>query len=380
VASPVALQLLASLSRLTSLDLSGTAVAAGLQHLAALKGLASLSLGDCQGVKDKHLQPLSALTGLTSLDARDTAMQGGSLAALSSLRSLDIGRCSSMRSAALAAVAQLTHLTFLDISFTATEAGPAQLVQLAQLTSLQELRLWGHTIRQQAAALLELPCLGTLCADSVAVPPGQDLSGCAFTRLVLDRPAAADLQVLPQLPALQSLIICTGSAGLSGISVLTQLTELVAGSFHSVQGAELAAALRGLKQLQVLELSHAASFDRQCLLEVAGMRQLRQLWLDGGRQGLAPGVVDCLGMLHRCAELQQLTLQRCGPIPFAVLFSLVGGHPSMQRMALRGSDHSLTAEAAGDLRALCATFACVLLSEEVVCAGPRSEEFFETDV
>jgi hypothetical protein len=162
--------------------------------------------------------------------------------------------------------------------------------------------------------------------------------------------------------------------------VQTQLTELVVGVCKGVQGAELAAALRGLQQLQALELGHAGSFDRQCLVAVAGMRQLRQLWLDGGRQGPAPGVGECLGMLHRCPELQRVTLQRCGPVPFAALFSLVGGHPSMQRMALRGSDHGLTAEAAGDLRALGATFACDLLSEQVLCAGPRSEQFFETDV
>ena len=176
------LQLLASLTRLTMLDLSGTAVAAGLRHLTRLKDLASLGLKGCEKVKDKHLQHLSALTGLTILDASATGMQGGSLAALTSLRCLDASRCSSLDTAALSAVAQLTRLTHLRLSYCATGAAPAQLAQLGQLTNLQAVRLWDHNVRDQAAALLlQLPRLGQLCAGSLAVPPGQDVSRCAFT-------------------------------------------------------------------------------------------------------------------------------------------------------------------------------------------------------
>jgi hypothetical protein len=214
------------------LDLSGTGASAGLAQLASLKGLCWLSVGDCVDVADEHLQPLSALTGLTRLDARSTGLnQGSSLAALASLRSLYLYRCSSLGAAELAHVAQLTRLAFLDIGYSATGAGPAQLVQLAQLTNLQELRAWGHSIRgEAAAALLDLPSLGALLADSVAVQHGQDVSGSALTRLVLQEPAAADLESLLQLPALQSLIIGTARAGaMSCIRVLQQLTELVGG-------------------------------------------------------------------------------------------------------------------------------------------------------
>ena len=182
------------------------------------------------------------------------------------------------------------------------------------------------------------------------------------------------------LPVLQSLVIGNAAAGISSISAQAQLTELVVGDCRGVQGAELAAALRGLQQLQVLELGHAPYFNVACLLAMAGMQQLRELWLDGGRQRLAPGMANFLGMLHRCTHLQRLTLQRCGPIPLAALISLVGGHPSMQRMALRGSDHGLTAEFAGDLRALGARFACDLLSDEVLCAGPVSKRLFYIEV
>jgi hypothetical protein len=300
VASPYALQVLASLTRLTLLNLSNTAVSAGLQQLTSLQGLEWLNLMDCEGVTDAHLQPLSALTGLTWLDASHTSVAGSSLAALTSLRRLDLFSCSSLDAAALSDVAQLTRLTLLDLSRSATGAQPAQLAQLAQLTNLQDLRLWGHTIRGHAAALLQLPRLGELCADGVAVPLGQDLSGCAITRLVLEVPTAAGLQALPQLPTLQSLIICTAHSGLSCISVQTQLTELAVGRLEGVQASELAAALRGLKQLQALELGHAGCFDMACLGAVAGLQQLQVLWLDGGRQDLAPGMGDCWGVLHRC--------------------------------------------------------------------------------
>ena len=59
--------------------------------------------------------------------------------------------------------------------------------------------------RQLEGELLQLPRLGALCADSIRAPQGQDLSGCAITRLALDQPAAGDLQALPQLPVLHSL-------------------------------------------------------------------------------------------------------------------------------------------------------------------------------
>jgi hypothetical protein len=380
VAPPGALQALASLTRLTLLNLSNTGASAGLQQLTSLKGLARLTLDECKDVTDAHLQPLSALTGLTCLNASGTGVQGSSLAALTSLRRLGLYDCTSVDAAALAAVAQLTRLTFLDVSHSATGAQPAQLVQLAQLTNLQELRLWEHTIRDQAAALLQLPRLGQLCANNISVPQAQGLSGCAITRLVLEElvleePTAADLQTLPQLPALQSLLIGTAGAGIvSGISVQTQLTELAVGRFEGVQASELAAALQGLKQLQALELGHACCFDMECLRAVAGLQQLQQLWLDGGAEGLAPGMGDCWGMLHRCTQLQRVTLQRCGPISKGVLLTLVF-QLGMQQVVLRGA-HGLAAEAASELQALGTAEGCELLCEAEVCPGPLCEGYF----
>jgi hypothetical protein len=352
-------------------------VSAGLAQLAGLTGLLGwLGLAGCSDVMDKHLQPLSALTGLTYLDARSTGVQqGSSLAALASLRHLHIAHSSSVGGTALAHVAQLTRLTLLDISHSATGAGPAQLAQLAQLTNLHELWAWDHSIRgEAAAALLDLPSLGQLLAYSVAVQQGQDVSSSALTRLVLQEPAAADLESLPQLPALQSLVIGSATAGtFSSIRVQQQLTELAVGRFKEVQAGELAAALQGLRQLRVLELGHAACFDRQCLLAVAEMQQLQELWLDGGSEGLAPVVGDCLGVLHRCTGLREVTLQRCGPIAKAALIGLVC-HPSMQLVVLRGA-HGLAASAVSEVWALGAGFSCKLVCKGLR-AGPRCCLYF----
>ncbi len=375
MASPYALQALASLTRLTLLDLSNTAVSGGLQQLTSLKGLAELSIRGCGGVTDEHLQPLSALNGLTWLIAGGTGVHGSSLAALSSLRRLNMYGCSSLDTGALSAVAQLTRLTYLDVSLSATGAQPAQLAQLAQLTNLQQLRMWGHTIRDQAAAALQLPRMGVLCASGITAPQGQDLSGCAITRLALGKPTAAGLQTLPQLPTLQSLAIGTARAGIiSSISALTQLTQLAVGRLEGVQASELAAALRGLKQLRVLELGHAGCFDMECLRAVAGMQQLRGLWLDGGRQGLAPGMCHCWGMLHRCTQLKRVTLQRCGPISKGALITLV--FQLGMRQVVLGGAHGLASEAVSELQALGAAEGCELLCEEEVRRGPLCAQYY----
>ncbi len=380
VASPYTLQALACLTRLTWFNLSGaagsSAVAAGLQHLTRLEGLECLGLIGCHGITDERLQALSALTGLTQLVMVDTEVQGSGLAALSRLQRLSLYTCYYLDAAGLAAVAQLTCLTYLDLSHSVTKAQPAELAQLAQLTNLQELRLYGHSIRDEAAALLELPRLGRLRADRLMAPQGQDLSGCAITQLSLLQPTvAADTLALPQLPALQSLCIAIAPASLSSISAQTQLTELAGWCRAPMRASELAAALRGLKQLQALELNGAECFDKQCLLAVAGLQQLQELWLDGGGQGLSPGVGECWGMLHRCTQLQRVTLQRCGPIIKGAILGLVF-QVGMQQVVLTGK-HGLAAEAVSELQELGAAQGCKVLCEEKICKGPLSEKFYD---
>ncbi len=154
----------------------------------------------------------------------------------------------------------------------------------------------------------------------------------------------------------------------------TKLTQLVLGRCEGVQASELAAILQGLKHLQALELGRASCFDTQCLLAVAGMQQLQELWLDGGEEGLAPGVAECWGMLHCCPRLLDVTLQRCGTISQGALVALVI-HVAMQQITLRG-EHGVRAEAVRDVQALGESLGCELLCVEEVCAGPTCRILF----
>ncbi len=157
--------------------------------------------------------------------------------------------------------------------------------------------------------------------------------------------------------------------------MLTQLTELAVEDCQGVQASELAAALRGLRQLQVLELGYASCFDMECLLAVAGLQQLQQLWLEGD-EGLEAGLGECWGMLHRCLQLQRVTLQRCGSASKGVVLGLLS-KPGMQQLELRGA-HGLAAEVVIELRALgAAQGCCQLLCEEQLSSGPTMDSEIE---
>jgi hypothetical protein len=271
------------MAHLTHLSLSSSPAGPGLQHLARLSSLGSLVLRDCGQVMDEHLQHLGGLRGLTSLSLSKSSVTGSNLGALHSLQRLRLYECSSVGPAALEGIAQLTRLTYLSALDSCDRATPAQLAQLSRLTNLQHLALGRATIRGGAAALLDLPKLAKLAAYTIAADQ-QQLAGRAscLGRLALVCPSAADLRALPQLPALQSLAISNAPAGIACLSALTQLTELVVGCISKdTSAADLARALQGLRQLQVLELHGVGYFDEQYLLAVAAMQQLRDLWLDG---------------------------------------------------------------------------------------------------
>ena len=99
------------------------------------------------------------------------------------------------------------------------------------------------------------------------------------------------------------------------------------------------------------------------------MQQLRELWLDGANRGLASGRGHCLAFLHRCPQLQRVTLQCCEPISRAVLFGLLS-QPGLQQLVLRGQGNWLEEGATDDLQAVGATFGCQLLCEAEACDGP----------
>jgi hypothetical protein len=159
--------------------------------------------------------------------------------------------------------------------------------------------------------------------------------------------------------------------------VLPQLRELVVGQLRDVQAGELAAALQGLRQLRVLELGHATCFDRPCLLAVARMPQLQELWLDSGHDGLAPGEGDCLSVLHGCCGLGKVTLQCCGPIAKGALIGLVS-QAGMRQVVLRGA-HGLAASSVAEVQALGAGLSCELLCDGF-SAGPRCGQFYVIQV
>jgi hypothetical protein len=124
----------------------------------------------------------------------------------------------------------------------------------------------------------------------------------------------------------------------------------------------------------VLELTKATCFDRECLAAVAGIPQLQELWLDGGKQGPAPGLGECWGMLPRCPQLQRVTLQRCGPISQGALVALLS-QPGMQAVVLRG-ECGLGMDVLSEMYALAGErFGCKLLVHERACVGKRADIF-----
>jgi hypothetical protein len=107
------------------------------------------------------------------------------------------------------------------------------------------------------------------------------------------------------------------------------------------------------------------------------MPQLQELWLDGGSEGMAPGVGECLGVLQRCCGLREVTLQRCGTISKGALIGLVC-QAGMRQVVLRGV-HSLAASAVSEVRALGCELLCQGLSAgpgcssgTACCSGTRS--------
>jgi uncharacterized membrane protein YgcG len=387
VGSGLGLRLLTTLTQLTSLDLGATDVAsAGLSQVARLTQLRVLGLGDCEGVGDPELRLIcsSGLTSLTRLCLRGMAVGDRGAAGLSGLgrlRALDLDRCRWVGPAGLAALAALGALQELSLSWCATAVQPAQLAQLGQLAGLTRLVLKGHGIRGEAAtALLELPRLAELAAASVAagdggaaggLEPGSEqrprplrwqllqlacpqlaargaargealpasaertlsphAGGRAITRLVLTHPRSAELRALLPLPALQSLTIGAAPAGLSRVGCQAQLTRLAVGDLQAVSADELCAALQGLRQLRLLELEGAGCFDEQCLLAVAAMQQLTELWLSEASEVLG----GAFYVLQHCGALRRLTLQSCAYVGSEVVRALAR-KAGMEQVVLRG--------------------------------------------
>lgn len=96
--------------------------------------------------------------------------------------------------------------------------------------------------------------------------------------------------------------------------------------------AQLASALQGLPRLQALALSRPAPLDLPCMLAIAGLQQLTQLWLQGaGAVPLARPEDGCL--LLRCPRLRKVLLSGCHTVPRQLLMALVC-KPGMEQLVV----------------------------------------------
>lgn len=311
---------LASLARLTSLDLQGNAVS-DLAPLAALTSLVHLDLGHNGAVSD--LRPLAGLSALAHLGLRYNSVSDVSpLAGLASLRTLDLNFNNVRDFASLAGLqglvelhlfgnradlsplAVLTSLEDLDVGYT----GVVDVRPLAGLGSLTRLGLHGNRIEDVSplgglAALESLDLTGTDLVDAGPLAPltsmrylflghseVEDVSFVAgmseLFRLRLGGTKVADLRPLAALGRLESLDL-TGTAvdDLSPLAGLGFLKELDIGGL-SVDLAPLS----GVVSLRVLrqKVPYVAELPMLDIAPLAGLTNLRELRVSPSRGDLSP--------------------------------------------------------------------------------------------
>lgn len=355
-----AVQLLPSLSHLTSLSLDGSSLSYSLMELTRLKQLNSLSLDGCKSITDEHLQHLSSMQSLTHINVSATDITGVSLSALQSLNTLQIEECHDISTPGFNAVLKLTNLRGLRLSGSLEALSTAALAQLSQMTQLTELRMLGHFIMRETVALLDLPNLSMLVVNGIEAGMHSPTRGSAVKQLVLDCPSSADLRGVLPLPSLESLVLRWPVAQLMEIvAQQKQLTYL--GLMHiwladSSDAGRLSSMLQSLRLLQELHLDEASILDEACLLAISGMQQLQQLWLSKTE---VSGESFCL--LQRCSSLRKVTLQDCTKVGRAGLMALVC-KPGMQQVVVTKRLDEAPAEGQhADVQRLAAALGCELL-------------------
>ena len=239
---------LAGLTELDALDLSGNA----LTDTWPLATLSNLSRLDLSGNRIGDIAPLTALVGLEVLDLSGNGVSDVSaLAALTNLRRLDL---SSNRIVDIVPLAALTGLEALDLSGN----GVSDISALAALSNLRRLDLSGNAV-SDAGALVALSGLEVLILDGNAVAdPGPVAHLPRLARLDLSGNRVADVALMTGLASLERL-------DLSGNRIA-----------HP-------AALRELSGLMWLDLRANPVSDVSALGQLA---QLRWLWLDPRAPGL----------------------------------------------------------------------------------------------
>jgi hypothetical protein len=326
-----ALQLLPSLSLLTALNVWGTGVSWGLQHLSGLGRLRDLRLDACDSIRDEDIQALSAVSALTALSAFTLQITGASLSALASLRTLSVEYCP-IAAAGLVSIAQLQQLQqlSLDNSCDGKVSRAGELAPLSQLTNLEELHVPDDWIDGPALALLDLPRLTGLQAWRITAEQYEAGRGAAILDLELHSTQDMPLGKLLPLPSLEELTIHRAYGDLSAVGKQRQLTYLGLGGLE-YSGGGLAGVLPELQHLQVLHLGRVRScLALEDMLALAQLQQLEELGIDSSD---APGEVYCL--LQRCARLRKVVLQHCGSVGLPAMMALVS-KPGMREVQLGG--------------------------------------------
>ena len=240
---------LASLSGLTTLNLRGWKALSDVSPLASLSGLTRLDLSECPALSD--VSPLASLSGLTRLDLSwcPALSDVSPLASLSGLTSLDLSECPALLD--VSPLASLSGLTSLDLS-----ECPALLdvSPLASLSGLTTLNLRGWKALSDVSPLASLSGLTRL-----------DLSGC---------PALSDVSPLASLSGLTTLNL-RGCEALSDVSPLASLSGLTTLNLRGCEALSDVSPLASLSGLTTLNLRGCEALsDVSPLASLSGLTRL----------------------------------------------------------------------------------------------------------
>ncbi|MFN7710369.1 MAG: leucine-rich repeat domain-containing protein [Holosporales bacterium] len=220
------------LSNLKILDLSWTKMRGDIHHLASLTRLTTLDLSNTE-LKDNDIARLEALTNLQTLDLtnnRNTAHCLSSIGKLVSLTDLNLFHTAGHVGGHSEALTSLTNLTILDLS--ACVGDGFCLEHLSPLTQLRHLTLRGMDITpQRVCALssltnLEILNLGLnpIGAEGAAVVGG--LTNLIELELMENRIGDAGFAHLSSLVNLEFLDAAGNDISAAGLLVLDHLTNL----------------------------------------------------------------------------------------------------------------------------------------------------------
>lgn len=213
-----------------------------LPALARLTDLEVLHLGASPGITDRGLQHLAGLKQLKSLTLSGEVLSGTGLAHLRDLplRELVVYSSQRLTDQGIAAIAELKQLTRLDLAW-AKALSDDQVAELTKLPALRELSVWGS---------------------------GQ-----------LTDAGLQHISTLPHLESLTfSHARQITSNGISRLAALTKLQELKMG--YMPLSDEAMAPVSRIKSLEYVEM-HGLDITGQGLQTLAGLTQLKRLYIHG---------------------------------------------------------------------------------------------------